>query len=407
LTTSSEILRLENVSFKFSTMTTPTITNVNLTLARGEILGLLGASGCGKTTLLRIIAGFVSPLAGTVAIAGRLVAGRGCYLPPEARNVGMVFQDYALFPHLTVVENIVFGLRSAISNRQARVREMMALVGLVGLENRYPQQLSGGQQQRVALARALVPQPQLLLLDEPLSNLDAQVRLRLREEILDIFKATKTAAIFVTHDRQEALAIADKVAVMHHGKLIQIGTPEEIYYQPNSRFVAQFVTQANFLPAKRRSKFWETEIGLFMDRRQKKSALSTQQSEVGSRKSKVVTHYYAANTGEDDSPPAASRLTTHDSLIEEGELMIREEDFILEPNENGEVAIASRQFLGREYRYRLQTSSGKILYARTSTETILSPGMRVKLSVASQAIEFFPKDTTEEVGSQISVTSDQ
>lgn len=389
----SEILRLENVSFKFSSMNNLALADVNLTLVKGEILGLLGASGCGKTTLLRIVAGFVSPLAGTVTIAKRLVAGGGCYLPPETRNVGIVFQDYALFPHLTVAENIAFGLRGVkVSDRLARVRKMIALVGLVGLENRYPHQLSGGQQQRVALARALVPQPQLLLLDEPLSNLDAQVRLRLREEILDILKLTKTTAIFVTHDQQEALAIADRVAVMHRGRLVQVGTPEEIYHQPASRFVAQFVTQANFLPAKLHGEFWQTEIGLFMDKRQKTEEVGSRKSEVGSRRSKVATHYYAANIGEDASPLAASLLTTHYSLITEGELMIREEDFILEPTENGEVAIASRQFLGREYRYGLQTSSGRILHARTSTATMLSPGMRVKLSVAPQAIEFFPQD---------------
>jgi iron(III) transport system ATP-binding protein len=380
LTISSEILSLENVSFRFSPTTTPAIADFNLTLAKGEILGLLGASGCGKTTLLRVVAGFVSPQAGTVAIAGKLVAGRGCYVPPEVRNVGMVFQDYALFPHFTVAENVAFGLQR---DRHFKVKETLVLVGLTGLENRYPHELSGGQQQRVALARALAPQPPIVLLDEPLSNLDLQVRLRLREEVLEILKITETTAIFVTHDRQEALAIADKVAVMERGKLLQIGTPEEIYTQPNSRFVAQSIAPANFLPATRRGEFWQTEIGLFIDRRQETEGQGDKiDSQVASRKSQLL----------DSQPPStgAQQCYPTDFLIKEGELMIREEDLILEPTEDGEIAIASRSFLGREYRYRLQTPSGRILHARTSIATMLSPGMRVKLSVYPHAIKFFP-----------------
>ncbi len=181
--TTSAILRLENITLKFSPKTLPVVNGVTLTLASGEVLGLLGPSGCGKTTLLRIIAGFESPQTGTVEIAGRVVASKSNWIPPEQRHVGMLFQDYALFPHLSVRENIAFGLQSIkTSDRQQRVAELLDLVRLAGLEKRYPHELSGGQQQRVALARALAPQPKLLLLDEPLSNLDAQVRLSLREE---------------------------------------------------------------------------------------------------------------------------------------------------------------------------------------------------------------------------------
>jgi iron(III) transport system ATP-binding protein len=352
-----EILRLENVTVQFARMTAPAVADVTFTLATGELLGLLGPSGCGKTTLLRIVAGFASLQAGTVAIAGRMVAGKECWQPPEQRHVGMVFQDYALFPHLTVAENIAFGLRAPgkkrmkkDSDRQQRVTELMALVGLEGLENRYPHELSGGQQQRVALARALAPQPKLVLLDEPLSNLDMQMRLRLREEVREILQATGISGIFVTHDQQEALAIADKVAVMRQGRLEQLGTPQEIYTYPASRFVAEFVTQANFLPAKRCGQVWETEVGCFVDRRQE----------------------------------------TGDGKQEIGELMIRQEDLILQPAADGSAVIRKRCFLGRDYRYCLQTASGKELYARTPAQTALPLETRVHLSIVEQALNFFP-----------------
>ena len=188
------ILQLDGVSKWFSE--SQAVNNVSLSLPRG-ILALLGSSGCGKTTLLRLIAGFEQPQTGSIEIAGRKVASQDCWIPPEQRRLGMVFQDYALFPHLTVAENVAFGLKK---QGKDAARRLIKLVGLTGLEQRYPYQLSGGQQQRVALARALAPQPPLVLLDEPLSNLDVQVRLRLREEIRDILKATGTSAVFVTHD---------------------------------------------------------------------------------------------------------------------------------------------------------------------------------------------------------------
>ncbi|WP_017315997.1 ABC transporter ATP-binding protein [Mastigocladopsis repens] len=345
------ILRLENVTLKFS-QAAPVVNRVTLALPPGDVLGLLGPSGCGKTTLLRIIAGFESPQAGTVEIAGQLVAGHGKWVPPEQRYVGIVFQDYALFPHLSVAENVAFGLRFAKTIRRERVAELLALVRLTGLEKRYPHELSGGQQQRVALARALAAQPKLLLLDEPLSNLDVQVRLKLREEVLEILKAKEISGIFVTHDQQEALAIADQVAVMRQGSLEQIGTPEEIYRHPASRFVAEFVTQANFLPARRRGHLWETEIGCF----------ALQQD------SKDNIHPFA----------------------DKGDLMIPEEDIILQPDQNGSVAIETRRFLGRDYRYCLRTPSGKKLYARTPATLALPIHTRVKLSVVGHSLKIFP-----------------
>ncbi|MCA1994960.1 MAG: ABC transporter ATP-binding protein, partial [Coleofasciculus sp. S288] len=207
--TKPAILHLEGVTKQFEQTTTPAVANVTLTLHQGDLIGLLGPSGCGKTTLLRIVAGFEQPQLGTVVLAGRPVAGSGYWVPPEQRDTGMVFQDYALFPHLSVAENVAFGLKKRKERKtgvsvKENTQEAIALVGLAGLEKRYPHELSGGQQQRVALARALAPRPAMILLDEPLSNLDVQERLRLRQEVRSILKETRTSAIFVTHDQEEA-----------------------------------------------------------------------------------------------------------------------------------------------------------------------------------------------------------
>lgn len=349
------ILQLEDVTKGFSRHAPPAVTAVNLTLQRGNLLSFLGPSGCGKTTLLRLIAGFERPQTGTITIAGITVAGAGYWVPPEKRDVGMVFQDYALFPHLSVAKNIAFGLehlgqKSPLKVKK-RVAEVLYLVGLEGLGERYPHEISGGQQQRVALARALAPKPDLVLLDEPLSNLDVQVRLRLRQELREILKAAGTSAIFVTHDQEEALSISDQIAVMRQGKLEQFGTPEAIYQQPQSRFVAEFVTQANFLPARRRGEVWSTEIGMFTV-----------------------------------SPMAVMGTVKSDS----GELMIRQEDLMLVPDDSSAILIRDRQFLGREHCYSLQTQSGRELIARSLTTDILPVGTRVHLTVAKKGIRLFP-----------------
>jgi iron(III) transport system ATP-binding protein len=348
----ASILRLSEVSKRYPAATFPAVDSIGLTLAEGEILGLLGPSGCGKTTLLRTIAGFERPTSGSIELSGRIVADDRTFIPPEKRDTGMVFQDYALFPHLTIAGNIAFGLKNKpgkISKEELRTRtsEILHLVGLEGLEKRYPHQLSGGQQQRVALARALAPKPSLILLDEPLSNLDARVRERLRHEIRHILKATGSSAIFVTHDREEAMVICDTIAVLRTGKLEQIDIPEILYTRPASRFVAEFVTGANFLPATGEGDRWRTEIG--------------------------------------------SWEIPGDRDLEKGEIMVREEDVILQPDEGGEVVIRDRQFLGREYRYCLQTPSGKQLHARAAIETRLEIGERVKLSVIPETVRVFPR----------------
>lgn len=224
------------------------VDGLEIVARKGEVVALLGPSGCGKTTTLRLIAGFEAQDAGTIEIGGRLVAGPtpGLGEPPERRRVGMVFQDYALFPHLTVGKNVAFGL-SRRGDRDDVVRSALATVGLRGFADRMPHELSGGQQQRVALARALAPAPDIILLDEPFSNLDAALRASVRAEVRQILAAANATAILVTHDQEEALSLADRVAVMWNGSVVQDATPEGLYHRPATKRIAEFVGDAQFL----------------------------------------------------------------------------------------------------------------------------------------------------------------
>ncbi len=220
------------------------VKDFNLGIEKGEFISLLGPSGCGKTTVLRMVAGFETPSSGNILIEGQDILG----IPPARRKIGMVFQSYALFPNLTVAQNVAFGLKVAGVGREqsdARVAEMLGIIGLPDLGQRYPFQLSGGQQQRVALARALAIQPRVLLLDEPLSALDAKIRVSLRNEIREIQQRLGITTIFVTHDQEEALSMSDRIVVMHEGIAEQVGSPFEIYNQPSTRFVANFVGTLN------------------------------------------------------------------------------------------------------------------------------------------------------------------
>ncbi|MFZ5648754.1 MAG: ABC transporter ATP-binding protein [Bacillota bacterium] len=240
------------------------VEGLSFEVIKGEIYTLLGPSGCGKTTTLRLAAGFETPDCGHILIAGRTVAGPGCWVPPEKRGLGMVFQNYALFPHLNVEENVAFGLKG-LPPREKHVRagEFIGLVGLSGYGKRYPHELSGGQQQRVALARALCPGPLVVLLDEPFSNLDTDLKETMRWELRRIIKSTGSTAVLVTHDQKDALAISDRIMVMKSGTVQQVGDPRSIYLNPANEFIAAFMGKSNILSGRvsRDGLTVETEIG--------------------------------------------------------------------------------------------------------------------------------------------------
>ncbi|MET0334595.1 MAG: ABC transporter ATP-binding protein [Rhizobacter sp.] len=240
------VLELHRLGHRYGTR--PTFAGIDLTLTGGTVCCLLGPSGCGKTTVLRCIGGFEHASEGEVRLDGQVVGSAQRHVPPEHRRIGMVFQDYALFPHLSVLRNVGFGVADKRAAND-RAMELLHTVGLASVADRYPHELSGGQQQRVALARALAPRPRLLLLDEPFSNLDVALREQLASEVRTILKSSGTTAVFVTHDQHEAFAMADEIAVMHDGRIQQIASAYELYHRPNSRFVADFIGQGVFIEA--------------------------------------------------------------------------------------------------------------------------------------------------------------
>ena len=245
-------IRIEQVSKRFSHRVKGEVyaaRDVSLDVAPGEFVTLLGPSGCGKTTTLRMIAGFETPDAGRIEIGGEDITG----LPVNRRNIGFVFQNYALFPHLSIFDNVAYGLQVRARPRaelEREVGEVLALVGLTGYERQFPNQLSGGEQQRVALARAIVIKPRVLLFDEPLSNLDARLRLQMRREIRDLQKRLAITTVYVTHDQEEAMAVSDRIAVMNRGSIVQLGSAEDLYLRPRDEFVAQFIGRVNLIPGR-------------------------------------------------------------------------------------------------------------------------------------------------------------
>lgn len=329
---------VECIGLSKSFGTVRALEDLTLTVQRGEILALLGPSGCGKTTALRLISGFETPDAGQIYVGGRLVAGDTLFLPPERRCVGMVFQNYALFPHMTVFQNVAYGL-SRGENRAARVREVLKLVALTGLEERLPHELSGGQQQRVALARALAPRPEVLLMDEPFSNLDAGLRAQVRQEVREILKVTNTTVIFVTHDQDEALLMGDRVAILHAGRLEQVGTPEEVFHTPATRFVADFLDMADFIPARLTPTGIETELGFI----------------------------------EQPVPGLPGRRL---------EVMVRPHDVVLHPDPAGACVVIDRQFRGAEHLYAVRLPSGSVVRSTQPHTLELPIGSRVQAKAA-------------------------
>ena len=255
-------LQLLEISRRFGNRTV--LSGISLSVPAGRITCLLGESGCGKSTLLRIISGVDQPDEGSIRMAGTEIAGPACFIEPESRNIGQMFQDYALFPHLSVADNIAFGLRHlSRADQRARVAEVVERIGLAHLVGRYPGPLSGGEQQRVALARALAPKPGILLMDEPFSNLDQGLRERIRRETVDILHAFSMTAIIVTHDPQEAMAVGDQIVLMRAGQIEQTGTPFEIYDKPRSPYAAEFMGPCNRLPGIWSNGRIETPIGTF------------------------------------------------------------------------------------------------------------------------------------------------
>jgi len=316
------MIRLDGVTKRFGDVVA--VDEASLCVDRGEVVALLGPSGCGKTTLLRLVAGFERPDAGRVTVAGRHVAGAGEWVSPERRRVGMVFQDYALFPHLTVAENVGFGLPRR--SRRGRVPELLEIVGLEGLDRRYPHELSGGQQQRVALARALAPSPELILLDEPWSNVDPYLRETLRSEVAEIIRPLGVTVVLVTHDREEAFSLADRIALMRHGSVVQEGTSEELYYAPVSRWAAEFVGAANVISGDRAR-------GLL---------------------------------------PAASgsQHANGDSSGGDVEVLIRPELLELAPDPLGPGEVVARQFRGHDVFYRVLLDGVELVAQRPSNEVV-------------------------------------
>ena len=258
------LLNVRNITKRFAPHLPPVVEDISFEVHAGEIFALLGPSGCGKTTTLRLIAGFERTDAGEIHVDGKSFVASNVHLPPEARDVGIVFQEYALFPHLNVYKNVAFGLNKLSAKlRNERVEAVLEMVGMTDFKDRKPHELSGGQQQRVALARSIAPSPKLILLDEPFSNLDAGMRHATREEIQVLLKGAGMSAVFVTHDQEEALCFADRLAVMHDGRIEQIGTPETVYQHPQTPFVADFLGATNLIAGEAEGDYAETYLGRF------------------------------------------------------------------------------------------------------------------------------------------------
>ncbi|NMO17701.1 ABC transporter ATP-binding protein [Pyxidicoccus fallax] len=342
------LLSLDTVSLRYTSAGTPAVDGLSLAVEPGEVIALLGPSGCGKTTTLRLVAGFERPDTGTVTLEGRVLAGPSAFVPPEQRSVGMVFQDYALFPHLSVLDNVTFGLGALPrADAQARARSMLKLFGLEGFESRMPHALSGGQQQRVALARALAPGPRVLLLDEPFSSLDSALRVSTRGEVRRVLKSLGATVMLVTHDQGEAMAFADRLVVMRAGKVEQVGTPEAVYSTPRTAFVAYFLGGTNLLPGVGFGNGARTMLGIL--------------PVVGHAKGNVLLSLR----------PESLRLVPDTDTVAVGGALRAE--------------VLTREFQGPSAEYTV-ACGGMELTVRGAPELPLGPGARARLEVVGRAV---------------------
>ena len=334
-------LEVQNIIKQFYGSHYSAVNNISFELSDDEILALVGPSGCGKTTTLRLVAGLERLDSGFIRLNDRIVASGSVFIPPEQRGVGMVFQDHALFPHLTVFENIAFGLRGQkAADIKMIVGDMLHLVGLLPLSKRYPHALSGGERQRVALARALAPHPALLLMDEPFSSLDADLRMEMREHVRNILKSMRATVVFVTHDQDEALYMGDRLAVLQKGHLEQIGAPEKIFHESKTRFVAEFMGDSDFLKGNVMHEGIQTEIGLLKQ---------------------------VANL------PIMTRV----------EIALRADDIEFEIDDSGNSVIVNCFFRGAFNLYRIRLDSGQTLHALTVHTQIFPVGTRIKACISA------------------------
>lgn len=339
-------LKIDHITKNFNTTTA--LSEINLEIQDGEFISILGPSGCGKTTLLRIIAGFLMPTSGEIKFNDRLFTSSSYSVPVEKRNLGMVFQSFALWPHMTVKEHLAFPLQSqrlkwSKEEENRSIEKILAITGLENLADSLPGELSGGQQQRVSLARAMINKPKLLLMDEPLSALDAELKINMRQEIQNIHKITGATILYVTHDQSEALAMSNRIVVMKDGNIEQFGTPEEIYTKPQTIFVASFVGRHNMIPGK-----WEE------------------------------THFICKNGTTFSAVPPA------DCFIEQGICPLRPEELVLNQDNIGiGVKVVSKQYNGREFLYTAVDEDKKFYHFYASANLFLTSGQKIYLTKKS------------------------
>lgn len=370
---SKQICALELSGLGVSYENTVVLSDFHLRLTQGQIGCLLGPSGCGKTSVLRAIAGFVKPHSGTIELAGQKLVAPGVFVEPENRGVGIVFQDFALFPHLSVEQNVAFGLLGKRDKIRERTREMLAFCSIQAIASRYPHELSGGQQQRVALARALAPAPKLLLLDEPFSSLDPDLRERLAQEVRVLLKASATTALLVTHDQHEAFAMADQIGVMKNGRVEQWDEPYQLYHQPRSEYVADFVGQGALIP------------GIFVD--------STENNSENPVAAQIQVELGNLPILDPDDLRAARTVRDYDGRLR---VLLRPDDVEHDDSSPVKAHVVRRAFRGAEFIYTLRLPSGTEILALVPSHHNHEIGEAIGIRFAADHVVVFPSSDAKE-----------